>query len=81
MSKNTGGPAFPHKVFMGARINYSTNLEEFVYSEQPGAITLRDYFAAKAMPEVYSRVGSGGFELVAKLAYEMADAMIKEREK
>lgn len=84
MSKNTGGPAFPHKVFMGARINYSTNLEEFVYSEQPGAITLRDYFAAKAMQaSATNETGANGFtfEQRAEWAYLQADAMIKEREK
>jgi len=43
-------------------------------------MTLRDYFAAKAMPEIYQRVETGGFERVAKLCYEMADAMMKARE-
>ena len=43
-------------------------------------MTLRDYFAAKAMPEIYQRVETGGFERVAKLSYEMADAMMRERE-
>ena len=41
---------------------------------------LRDYFAAKAMPEIYQRLETGGFERVAKLSYEMADAMMKARE-
>lgn len=44
-------------------------------------MTLRDYFAAMAMPEIYHRVETGGFERVAKLSYEMADAMLKERAK
>ena len=43
-------------------------------------MTLRDYFAAKVMPEIYQRVETGGFERVAKLCYEMADAMLKARE-
>jgi hypothetical protein len=42
-------------------------------------MTLRDYFAAQAMPAVYGRVQSGGFERVAELAYQMADAMLDER--
>ena len=42
---------------------------------------LRDHFAALAMPEIYQRVETGGFERVAKLSYEMADAMLKERAK
>ncbi len=44
-------------------------------------MTLRDHFAAKAMPDIYQRVETGGFERVAKLSYEMADAMLKERNK
>jgi len=43
-------------------------------------MTLRDYFAAEVMPEIYQRVETGGFERVAKLCYEMADAMLKARE-
>jgi len=41
---------------------------------------MRDYFAAKAMPEIYQRVESGGFDRVAALSYEMADAMLRARE-
>ena len=83
MSKNTGGPAFPYKAYMGTRINYSTNLEEFVYLEQPGAITLRDYFAAKAMSFLVHLRASHQtpWPDLAESAYEMADAMLKEREK
>jgi hypothetical protein len=41
-------------------------------------MTLRDYFAAKAMQSmvVLDHMGSG---TIAKEAYEMADAMLKER--
>ena len=45
-------------------------------------MTLRDYFAAKALsgsladPEV-----NGSFENIAKFAYKMADAMLRERMK
>ena len=42
-------------------------------------MTLRDYFAAKAMQSLCGQVG---FEAaIAKCAYEMADAMLKERAK
>jgi hypothetical protein len=44
-------------------------------------MTLRDYIAVKAMQEIYQRVETGGFERVAKLSYEMADAVLKERAK
>ncbi len=41
--------------------------------------SLLDEFAAKVMPEIYQRVKDGGYKRVAELAYEMADAMLKER--
>ncbi len=40
-------------------------------------MSLRDYFAARAMPVIYGRVETGGFNQVAKLSYELADAMIE----
>ncbi len=40
-------------------------------------MTLRDYFAAKAMQAL---VNGNYFNLTAKQAYEMADAMLKARE-
>ncbi len=42
-----------------------------------GGMTLRDYFAAKAM--LRTSVGSS-YEQLAKTAYEIADAMMKARE-
>lgn len=44
-------------------------------------MTLRDRFAGRALSEIYQRVEAGGFERVAKLSYELADAMLKERAK
>jgi hypothetical protein len=44
-------------------------------------MALRDYFAGLAMQEIYQRVETGGFERVAKLSYELADAVLKERAK
>lgn len=41
-------------------------------------MTLRDYFAAKAMQAL---VQGNYFDVTAKQAYEMADAMLKAREK
>lgn len=72
--KTTGGPAFP---------------ESYGDPRNPGWIgwgmTLRDYFAAKAMQGVIAQ--SQGSALAskcvhaAKYAYEMADAMLSERNK
>lgn len=69
----TGGPAFPlhnHGVqTLGMHIS---------------GMTLRDYFAAKAMTQFIHEVFSGnladhGYDSVAGHAYRMADAMIKAR--
>ncbi len=55
-----------------------------------GGMTLRDYFAAKAMqgliasPRMPSPAAQGGFDvtdvMVADLSYKMADAMLKARQ-
>lgn len=66
-----GGPAFPCK-------QYAHGIMPSGHSE---GLSLRDYFAAKAMlgllsiPEI-----KGTPQRFALLAYEMADAMIKARE-
>ncbi len=78
---NDGGPAFPQ-----IESEYSPVSHEYtgnVYSS--GGMTLRDYFAAAIASGVVSRrstddrYGVPPKEL-AKLAYECADAMLKERE-
>jgi hypothetical protein len=71
---NNGGPAFPCEGYV------TQSGEVRPVDEAVTGMTLRDYFAAKAMPHVYNRIESGGFERVARLAYEMADAMLAARE-
>lgn len=48
-------------------------------------MTLRDYFAAKAMQAYFSDTGlvweTGTFADATKTAYQLADAMLKERSK
>jgi hypothetical protein len=45
-------------------------------------MTLRDYFAAEAMrPSMFSKPTYGNWDEVAKNAYEVADAMLAERNK
>ena len=46
-----------------------------------GGMTLRDYFAAKAMQAMETRNASGTDYSRAIRAYEMADAMLAAREK
>jgi hypothetical protein len=50
-----------------------------------GGMTLRDYFAAKAMQTMTEGRGAanleqGGYVAVSMMAYKMADAMMKARE-
>ncbi len=42
---------------------------------------LRDYFAAKAMHEILVRGGWSEYDNLAKEAYAVGDAMLKERDK
>lgn len=64
MSNNTGGPAFPSTFHNG-------------WGEPEKGMTLRDYFAAKAM---HALIQEGYFDTVAKMSYDMADVMMKARE-
>ena len=82
MSKETGGPAFPQK--------------EPLTSDWEG-MTLRDYFAAKAVAALIAepmwhekqvamvleigRKPLAGAELYASAAYALADAMLEARKK
>jgi len=45
-----------------------------------GGMTLRDYFAAKAMQGMMVDVYAPDCDYIAKTAYAMADAMLKARE-
>ena len=77
MTDKTGGPAFPCD-------NIYTGNGNFHNAE---GMTLRDYFAAKAMPSVISDWLSTGdipdpeiAEVIARDCYMVADAMLKARE-
>lgn len=63
-STNTGGPAFPVPDIDGSAVCEG--------------MTLRDYFAAKALAVIY--MDADDDEHSAQRAYEMADAMLKARE-
>ena len=71
----TGGPAFP-----------ATGRPDQQFIKQEG-MTLRDYFAAKAIAVAWSALEAGYFEAdvesstdkMAACAYQLADAMIKAR--
>ena len=65
-------PAFPIVIDMGDGVKYQNGM------------TLRDYFAARALQNFRDQIGSESgqewFDKVAKGAYRMADAMLKARE-
>jgi len=79
MSKDNGGPAFP--VTLAAGQNYGGHAPF-------DGMTLRDYFAAKAMQACPSKMNSHvgvGYEAnninLCMASYAIADAMLKERAK
>lgn len=70
MTKETGGPAFP--IYHGGN-----------FRPQEDGMTLRDYFAAKAMQALLSD-GDWRADMLPKdtahISYVVADAMLKARE-
>jgi hypothetical protein len=76
MTKDTGGPAFPSKKRI-QRMGYTT--QEF---EPVDGMTLRDYFAAKAMQGFIASSPATPEYILRHMtsdAYAMADAMLKAR--
>ena len=68
---DNGGQAFPRQPW-----EYDGHNNVLQYQEN--GMTLRDYFAAKAMQAL---IGRGGvFEGTQVIAYEIADLMLKARE-
>jgi hypothetical protein len=66
---NTGGPAFAHQL--------ESNRDGYAIT---GGMTLRDYFAAKAMQGYLAQNKAYDFEDIAAVSFRMADAMLKARE-
>ena len=69
MTTNTGGPAFPSFEFQQ---NYNQMMAV-------GGMSLRDYFAAKAMQSLVAG-NSTDAQQISQAAYIVADAMMKARE-
>ena len=65
---DTGDKAFPAVVVYQDQVVYQ------------GGMTLRDYFAAKAMQGYVGQGKSYDFADTAQVSYAMADAMLKARE-
>jgi hypothetical protein len=70
MTKQTGGPAFPvsHDMALVAGLQNAYGM------------TLRDYFAAKAMQGFTHEYVYDNSDVIADKAYTLADAMLKARE-
>jgi hypothetical protein len=66
--KQTGGPAFPQSERVVAALSIANSQ----------GMTLRDYFAAKAMQAFLTRIPMSGDEQ-ARAAYKVADAMLSAR--
>lgn len=73
--KDTGGPAFPVPFSLDPDVGGPV----FADCYGNGGMTLRDYFAAKAMLAMCDHTTSRW--QIARDAYELADAMLKERAK
>ena len=71
MSKDNGGPAFGEFQQVGD------------VAMRDGGLSIRDYFAAKAMQGMIASYGylRSEVDVIAESAYECADAMLKERAK
>jgi hypothetical protein len=67
---NTGGPAFPYP-FYDEKGHCIDGIE---------GMTLRDYFAAKALSQLIFGRPIEDFDICAHWAYKMADAMIRARD-
>ena len=72
-NKDTGGPAFPVHPDMASQLGC-------VPSSSDAGMTLRDYFAAKAMQGFQQEWVYDNSDEIASKAYALADAMLKARE-
>lgn len=85
MSEKDGGPAFPHPEIHDSFSSDGKPETPYRHMTASGGMTLRDYFAAKAMQSIYMRPGGSPIcdpndvGYIADIAYRMADAMLEAR--
>jgi hypothetical protein len=82
MGMNTGGPAFPHVADL---VQHSPNGGITTKPITSNGMTLRDYFAAKAMQGLIASANHKGLYAppdneLASAAFQLADAMLKARQ-
>lgn len=70
MTKDTGGMAFPNPALAD---------EAYSLADDDFGMSLRDYFAAKAMAALIGRYNDEPYEDLAAGAYAAADAMLEAR--
>lgn len=75
-TKNTGGPAFPL-----ADPNMINPMSVAEYESAASGMTLRDWFAGQFLCGRAAVTGSVDARYDAVMAYEVADAMLSERDK
>ena len=78
-NKDNGGPAFPCEYVKYEVGEVGNNIPII---EKSSGMTLRDYFAAKAMVQIMDDTKddvSFDYAEVAKYSYKVADAMLEER--
>ena len=74
MSKPDGGPAFPASI---PTMHSDEQGKDYPCFEESG-MTLRDYFAAKALPAM---LADFDYEKATRHAYQIADLMLAERKR
>ena len=76
---NDGGPAFPTAATATTHGFYQDGQPCMTHYGSRSGITVRDYFAAAALPQVDQR-SHGTPDDIALECYQLADAMLKARE-
>lgn len=80
MAEINNPKAFPSKKFDRYE---SQRMGGTYYSNHESGMSLRDYFAAKAMEGLVSSFKgdvSANFDIISIVSYKMADAMLKQRQ-
>lgn len=80
--KNNGEPAFPKLDTIQKQFDSCGNPCTDLVILNSNGMSLRDYFAAKAMQGIIiAHWGHTSFEVLVQGAFKLADAMLEEREK
>ena len=80
MSRDDGGPAFPlpeGQVLHNPEHGFVEAEDHARYHES--GMSLRDYFAAKALAPAFPGMSTRDVQYAAEAAYELADAMLAAR--